>query len=246
MLETVRECASELLETHREAAVVHRAHAMGYLALAERAETMLSSRQASTWMDRIEAEHDNLRAALQWVLDNGEPELGLRLTGALWHFWYVRGHLREGGQWLDKALTAWKRVSPDTLTQRDETPALAKALTGAGVLAHYRAEYALAADLCSEALVASRRLGDRASIAAALDGLALVARAGHNYPAARAMYQEATDLLESLSDTWGLSCTLRYLAAALWLEADYAAALWRTARWQLRATSGMNRGSPPR
>jgi ATP/maltotriose-dependent transcriptional regulator MalT len=178
------------------------------------------------WMDRLEAEHDNLRAALEWFLDADEPELAVRLTGALWHFWFVRGHLREGGQWLDRALTA-RRPPQRThygTTPRAETPALAKALTGAGVLAHYRAEYRVAAALCGEGLALSRRIEDPASVAAALDGLALVARAGGNYAAARAMYREATEILESLEDIAGLSYTLCYLATTLWLEADYASA----------------------
>ena len=224
MLETVREYASELLEDHGEDAAVRRAHAVCFMELAERAEDMVTSSHASAWIGRLEMEHGNLRAALQWILDSSEPELALRLTGALWRFWYVRGYLREGGQWLDKALTPWKTVRVRNSSQQNETPALAKALSGAGVLAHYRAEYGLAADLCGEALAVSRRLGHQASIAAALDGLALVARAGGSYPAARAMYQEAADILEAIGDIWGLSFTLRYLAATLWLAADYAAA----------------------
>jgi predicted ATPase/class 3 adenylate cyclase/DNA-binding CsgD family transcriptional regulator len=229
MLETIREYAAERLEAHGEDASARRAHAQAYLGLAERAEPRLFSSEASPWIERLEIEHDNLRAALQWVLGSGEPDLGVRLTAALWHFWYVRGHLREGGLWLERALAAWQRMdsgssTDSALVQHQETVALAKALGGAGILAHYRAEYRLAAGLSGEALAVSRRLGDPACIAIALDGLALVARAGHNYPAARAMYQEATEIREALGDTWGLSYTLRYLATALWLEADFAAA----------------------
>src|SRR5262249_34573498 len=100
MLETVREYALESLEANGDEPAARRHHAMSYLPLAERADLMLSSSEANTWLDRLEIEHDNLRAALDWVLDNDQPELAVRLTGALWHFWYVRGHLREGGAWL--------------------------------------------------------------------------------------------------------------------------------------------------
>jgi DNA-binding CsgD family transcriptional regulator/tetratricopeptide (TPR) repeat protein len=217
MLETVREYALERLEAKGDGPAARRAHAVSYLALAERADRMLSSSEANMWLDRLEIEHDNLRAALDWVLDNDQPELAVQLTGTLWHFWYVRGHLREGGEWLERALQ--RRGSVDQVTA-----SLARALTGAGVLAHYRGDYRLAGALCGDALAASRLLGDQACIAAALDGLALVARAGANYSAARAMYQEAAGILQSLGDTWGLGYTLRYLAAVMWVAADYQAA----------------------
>jgi predicted ATPase/DNA-binding CsgD family transcriptional regulator len=109
MLETVRQYARELLEAEGEAEAAARSHAAYYLALAERADPELRGRDQRTWRLRLEAEHDNLRAALRWLLDTGQGEPALQLAGALGHFWWLRGHFAEGGRWLEEAA----RAAPD-------------------------------------------------------------------------------------------------------------------------------------
>src|SRR5262249_53558329 len=102
--------------------------------------------------------------------------------------------------------------------------ARAKALNGAGVLAHYQGDFTRAAALCGESLMLFRQLDDRRGIAAALPGLALLARSAGNYPAARAMYQESLAISRELGDMWGSAFSLCYLGVVYLFGADYAAA----------------------
>src|SRR5207237_757599 len=107
MLETIREYALECLGTRWESGeeeAARQAHAAYYLALAEEAELQTVGTQQTLWLKRLEREHDNLRTALRWLNAQDETELTLRLSGALWWFWSVRGHWTEGLQWLEKAL----------------------------------------------------------------------------------------------------------------------------------------------
>jgi len=104
LLEPVRQYAYDKLRDAGEDAPMRRRHAAWYLTLAEQAEPELTGPEQARWMDRLEAEHDNLRVALHWALESGEAEVGLRLAGALWRFWYQRGHLDEGRRWLDEAV----------------------------------------------------------------------------------------------------------------------------------------------
>ena len=107
---------------------------------------------------------------------------------------------------------------------RASSVARARALTGAGVLAHYQGHYARAATLCGQSLALVPEGGRPARYRRGLHGLALVARSGGDFATARTMYEEARRIHEALGDRWGLSYTLRYLAVVLWMEADYAAA----------------------
>lgn len=98
LLETIRQYAREKLRAAGEVVAAQRAHARYFLAFAESAEPGLTGGERVTWLDRLEAEHDNLRAALDWSgREGGEIEVGLRLVGALWWFWNMRDHLSEGG-----------------------------------------------------------------------------------------------------------------------------------------------------
>jgi predicted ATPase/DNA-binding CsgD family transcriptional regulator len=104
MLEPVRQYALERLNEKGEAEGAKRAHARYFLALAEEAEPRLRGPEEREWLERLEEEHDNMRAALSWTLERGEVEPGLRLAGALWRFWETHGHLGEGRKWLEAAL----------------------------------------------------------------------------------------------------------------------------------------------
>ena len=111
--------------------------------------------------------------------------MALRLAGALWWFWFVRGHFTEGRRWLGRGLASSTGTS---------TTLRAKVLSGAGVLAFYQGDIGQAGQLCGESLALSRKLDNEAGIAAALNGLALVARSGGNLSAARAMYEESLEV----------------------------------------------------
>ena len=106
LLETVRQYAWEKLGESGESEGARWRHARYYLALAEEAEPELSGAQEGIWLERLEAEHGNLRAALGWSLEGGDAGVGLRLAGALGGFWYKRGHLSEGRWWLNRELAA--------------------------------------------------------------------------------------------------------------------------------------------
>ena len=113
MLEPVRQYAQEKLEESREAEDVRRRHLTFFLVLAEDAEPRLQGPEDMVWLQRLEAEQDNLRAALSWSLERGETKLGLRLAGTLGLFWHAHGHLGEGRKWLEEALAKgdWASVA---------------------------------------------------------------------------------------------------------------------------------------
>jgi predicted ATPase/DNA-binding CsgD family transcriptional regulator len=212
MLETIREYALERLAGSGEEESTRQDHAAYYLALAEEAMPKLNGGDQELWLNRLEVEHDNLRTALTWSLDRGETEMALRLGGALWRFWFVRGHLTEGRRWLEKGLAEGSGSSPSLL---------AKALAGAGVLAHYQGDLGQAAAGCGESLRLYRQLGDKAGIAAALNGLALVARSGGNILAARAMYEESVALLREVGDKGAIAYTLTYLGLVVYHQGNF-------------------------
>jgi predicted ATPase/DNA-binding CsgD family transcriptional regulator len=104
LLEPVRQYALEKLKESGEAEAAKHAHAQYFLAMAEEAEPKLLGPRETEWYERLEEEHDNIRAALSYSLEGADPELGLRLAGAIWWFWHRHGHLREGLRWLQEGL----------------------------------------------------------------------------------------------------------------------------------------------
>jgi predicted ATPase len=154
MLETIRDYASERLEESGEADELRRRHAKHFLALAEEAEPHLR-RDSIDWLDRLEGEHDNLRAALDWLETAGEHELVLQLTGAISRFWYLKSHLTEGQRRLESALRADDQA----------TPARARALNAAAVMALNLGDVETARLRAEEALTLHRTHGDAWSVA---------------------------------------------------------------------------------
>ncbi len=154
LLETIREYAVERLEAAAESEALRRRHAEHYLALAETAEPYLRL-DSLIWLNRLEAEHDNLRAALDRLEAEGENQLVLRMAGAIARFWYLKGHLLEGQRRLEGALRA------------DELPttARAKALIGAANMAITLGDVQTARLRAEQALALHRTLGDAWGIA---------------------------------------------------------------------------------
>src|SRR5207248_3040131 len=103
LLETVRQYAQEKLLAAGESDAIHERHLSYLLKLAEEAEPHLASAEQTAWLESLEAEHDDFRAALEWS-EKKDKARGLRLAGALWRFWYVRGYVREGRERLGAAL----------------------------------------------------------------------------------------------------------------------------------------------
>ena len=226
MLETLREYALERLVRSGEAAATRRRHAAFCLALAEQAAPALRGPEQVTWLARLEAEHDNLRAALRWKVeraragDAAAAAQGRRLGAALWPFWLLRGHLGEGRAWLAALLALpGPPVGP---------PARPRAglLLGAEQLAPPTADAAAARRLVAsleESLALCRAAGDGSGAARAL--LALSGRTlGLGDPAAAlASAQESLALCRAADDRWGTARALGQVGARLAARGDRAA-----------------------
>jgi non-specific serine/threonine protein kinase len=153
MHEVVRQYASQKLSRSAEAQSARKSHLEFFLKLASEAELHLRSVEQKSWLERLEAEHDNLRAALEWSLRHEDTEeTGLRLARHLWWFWFSRGYWNEGRKWL---------ASP----KHAQTTALrAEVLSGAGWLALFQGDYQSLASFSEENLASYRQLGDIRSV----------------------------------------------------------------------------------
>jgi non-specific serine/threonine protein kinase len=167
MLETVRAYARERLDRETDAPEVHRRHAEHCLALAERADCSLYTRDEADWLPRLDAEVDNLRAALEWTVAGGAPEIGLRLAGVLARFWVIRGRFSEGLAWVEAALNA----AGAEASVEDRARALrasAHLLEGEGSAYDRGGQLGEARARSERALELSRKAGEPAGIAQAL------------------------------------------------------------------------------
>ncbi|HEX2515206.1 MAG TPA: tetratricopeptide repeat protein, partial [Chloroflexota bacterium] len=215
LLDTLRRYAARRLAERGEAAAVHERQAIYYLELAEAAEEALVGPAQKTWLRRLEAEHDNLRATLGWATQGGLPELGLRLAGALARFWSTHGHPSEGLRWLETALDS----------ARDAPPRVrAKALRGAGSLARYQGQLQRARACWSESLDLMRQEGDTGGVAQALDGLGSLAFDRGDHSTARALYEEAHQLWRQVGDRRGMAISLHHLALEARAGGDFGRA----------------------
>lgn len=216
MLQTVRAYALERLRDSGEELAVRAAHADLFLDLVEDAAPTLRFDADVAALDRVEAEHDNLRAALRWCLDARDAARALRICAALARFWIIRGHLSEGRAWLDEALELDASAAPPGPR--------ARALWGAGLLAHYQNDYELAAGRFRESLALARALGDREAEANALSGLATTVGRHHDPGAAREMYAQALQIAGDLGNA-RMAVGLRGgLGTLLWYQGDIDAA----------------------
>ena len=207
MLETLREYGVECLAVHGEEEATRRAHAAYYLRLAEEAEQTQFGAEQVVWLERLEREHDNLRAALHWSLEQGEAghsmELALRLGGALWLFWILHGHYNEGRAFLERALAENQGVMVSVR---------AKALRAAAWLALNQDDIHWAETFCEESLALSRELGDTAGIADTLFGLGHVATLQGDLVAAYSLTGKAVSLAREMGDKWRIASGLHDLA----------------------------------
>ncbi|MGH2405099.1 MAG: ATP-binding protein, partial [bacterium] len=168
LLETIRQYGLGKLRDAGEEPVLRRRHRDWYLELAERGEIGMQGADQRAWLDRVEREHDNFRAALEWSKsEGGSAEERLRLAGALWFFWFLRGYLSEGREWLEGALSAGSGASAS---------ARVRALNGAGLLAWRQGDDARAAALGEEGLALCREVDYKLGIGYSLHTLGVVAR----------------------------------------------------------------------
>src|SRR6266487_2431878 len=231
MLATIREYGLETLVASGEMESTRRAHASYYLRLSEQAELELGGPQQAAWLDCLEREHDNLRAALQGSLeqtgdDEAEQSIGdgreiaLRLGAALRLFWWGRGHWSEGRTFLERALAAGVSLA-DT---RIDPSVRAKALFAAAHLAFVQSDYARTEVLCEGSLALYRELGDQYGIAYSLYWLGNVAWVRGNTTAARSLIEEALALFREVDDREGAAGSLFSLALVASSQGEYARA----------------------
>jgi tetratricopeptide (TPR) repeat protein len=202
MLETVREFALDELAKSGELAVTQHRHAEWCVRLAETAEPELNGPRQMAYFEKLEREHDNLRAALRWSLDGGDPLLGVRLAAALVRFWEIRGYLQEAQQWLKQAVRIRADVPP---------AARAKLCTVAGHVAFLRSEYDAARALLEEGLMLSRAAADPPRVVEALINLALVAMTHADDTLAIAFLQESLQIATNLGDDASMALCLNLL-----------------------------------
>ena len=210
MLETIREYALEMLDANGEESLIRHAHAVYYMNLAEESERELVGPQQAIWLERLEQEHENLRAALDWLLQQDEDadetqhrvEIAMRLVGALRRFWQMHGHLNEGQTFTEKALSASEGI-------QISTQARAKALIAAGTLASIQNDYDRTEAYCRESLLLFRELGDQQGTALSLFLLSVIPMMKGDNVAARSLTEEALTLLREMGDeeriAWALS-----------------------------------------
>ena len=214
LLETVREYAEQRLSDAEHGQMCHR-HAAYFLELAEQADAGMRGGESVLWLKRVNLEHDNFRAALQFSLEREDATAALKISAALWRFWYTRGHLAEGFHWLERSLAA----CPDA-----EVGLRVRALMGAGNIAYERCEYEIARPLYEEALKLRRALHDVRGIASALNSLGNIAYDLNDYRTARTLFEESLVLYRQTDAANGKACVLSNLANISGHAGDYGTA----------------------
>jgi predicted ATPase len=211
MLQTIHEFATEQLVASGELEQAKEKHAAWFLDLAIEAEPQLPGPSAVSWLDRLENDHDNLRAALDWLGTQGDGPRVVTLAAAMWRFWWLRGHITEGRKQLETALAV------DGATA---TAARATALDGAGVLAETQDDYDRAEALHREALALSRERDDKTGIARALGNLGVVAFDRGDDNQATALLEESLALAREIGNQLLVATALNDLGAVAFNRAD--------------------------
>ena len=215
MLETIREYALESLEALGETEAARGAHAAYFLRLAEEAEQGMAGPQQAVLLERLEQEHDNLRAAMQWSLEQAEEgkAMALRLGGALYSFWFVRAYFSEGRDFLERALSRGDEVA---------APVRAKALYAASQLHDALGSLDQAEEFYEQSLALYRELGDTRGIASCLHLLADIAWGRANLALARSEGEESLLLFRELDDKRSVAYLLYHLGSLAVEQGEYA------------------------
>jgi predicted ATPase/class 3 adenylate cyclase len=211
MLETIRELANEKLEGSGESEESRRLHTEYFLALSEEAEPGLKGPEQEMWLERLEPEHNNMRAALSWAMGRGESELGLRLAGALWRFWWMRGYFDEGRRWLE-----------EILAKGGGAATRGKALEGLSWLSDLQGDLDRAETAAEEGLKLSAEAGVDISLVASLRGiLGDVVWSRGEHERAKELFEESIRLYREVGDKRGVAWTLGGLGNLFSDQGDY-------------------------
>ncbi|MDQ5818620.1 MAG: NB-ARC domain-containing protein [Actinomycetota bacterium] len=215
MLEPVRQYATERLKESGEAGEVRRRHAGYYLALAERVGPELRGPEQATWLRRLEAELDNLRAAIGWSLEHGEAEAVARTSYAMWTFWWLSGNISEGRRWMEETL-----AREPGLSARARAQLLFVAATMGQALGDFEGTW----PMIQESLALFRQLGDRWGIGDGLGTGGLIALGLDQPERGLALMQEAVDVKLEVGDRWGAGAMLGFGASVPLKKGDLTTA----------------------
>lgn len=213
LLETLRAYGLERLGEAEGTDPLRARHAAYYLDLAEQAWDGYRGPDQPDWLNRLEAEHTNLRAALDWQLAGHDIEGAVRLAGALAPFWDLRGHYAEGHVWLDRALSV--DVS------RSSAEGRVRALNGLATLAVIEGDLPRATRACTEAVELSRRSGDLRGLAYALQYLGFAAVCADDLDRAVDLLEESLTVAQESADLWLLGWSYQFLTAAQLARNDF-------------------------
>ncbi len=211
ILETLREYTDEMLD-EADRRSLYRLHAEHFLQIAESAESSFRSADSTSAYTRIEMEHDNFRAALSRFTND---EIGLRLAAALWRFWFVRGYVGEGRQWLEVALAG----------SQEPTITRARALNGLGVLAYHLGDQKCAESALTSSLNLAKRFRDASAKAEAYNNLGVLAGDRGDSRTARENYELCLDLRKKMGDRWGEAACLNNLGRISQDQDDHLTAI---------------------
>jgi len=193
-LETLRDYAAARLADRCEVDDLRACHLQFQVSFAERAEAELRGPDALAWLDRLERDHDNVRAALAWAAQHPAAlEDGFRIAGAIWLFWLIRGYVAEGRRWLEGLLAAPAAPGPGPRAR-------AKVLNGAGALAFQMVDYDRAQACHEDGLALYRELGDTRGIATLLSGMAIVTSERGDPARAHELFRQVLELSLEIDD----------------------------------------------
>jgi len=216
--ETIRQYARDKLLDSGEAEAMRNHHLQFFLSFVEETEPKLRGPEQVVWLKHLEAEHDNLRAALSWSLEGKRKAKALQLAGALYYFWGFRGYWTEGKKWLDDALTLpdYERLDPNAAADtRVDMFLRAKALYGNAWMNFLTSGAGAARKMAEESLGLWRELGDKWWTAVALELVGLALATEGDYPTARARVEEGVTLARECEDPWPLAVCLVRLGDSL-------------------------------
>jgi predicted ATPase len=216
MLETIREFALERLEVSGGAEDLRQRHIAYFLELGELAKPELHAGSSLIWLDRLEGEHDNLRAALGDALEHRRADVALRLAGALWIFWMTRGHWSEGRRWLEWALVAGRESDPHVRLD---------ALWGAGLLAIWQGDIERGRATADELLAIAAETDSRRARAIAVHMAGIVADDRGEWDRAAQLHEESAQLARELGDSWLLSVAVNNLGHIAGSRGEYERAM---------------------
>jgi predicted ATPase/DNA-binding winged helix-turn-helix (wHTH) protein len=217
MLETIREFALERLNDSGEPSATRRAHAAYCLVLAEEGNPELSAEDRTMWLTQCDAEIDNFRAAIDWLLETQDVDWSLRLCVALFRFWDMREHLGEGRARLETVLR---------LTGAERTKERARIAFFVGALASAQGDSRAASHFLKLGLSLYEELGDEQGIAAGLNALAIAARDRGDFALAQSYFERSLACWRLLSDRLAIARCLHNLANVVRVRGDYARARW--------------------